>query len=1490
MFHRSAIPVLLGMVLGGVLLAPAQVSINSGQTVSGNLSASSGRSVGCSTCYADLYQLTVPSGSPQVVYITMTSSAFDTFLRVLDSSGKALFANNDDKRTSTVTTNSFIGALLNPGTYRIEATSYNPSQAGAYTLAVVGTAANIQTISAGQSVSGNLSASSGRTVLGDGSFADLYEFTAASQQVVTVTMRSRALDAYMVLMDSSGVYLASDDDSGGGTDSQIVRTLAPGRYRVEASTFVGQGGAYTLSLQATNPTVSTITVGQTVNGTLSATSGRSGDCGGCYADLYQFTLTSSQTLSVAMNSTVFDTYLRILDGSGNTLTEDDDGGGGTNSLLQRVFAAGTYRIEATSYSSGTGGAYTLALRAVTTQVLPISVGQTLSGSLTTSSGRSVGCSGCFADLYQFSVTSSQTLNIVLTSSAFDAFLRVLDSSGSATIATDDDGAGGSNARIYRTFAAGTYRIEATSYASGSTGAYTLALNTVNVTVTPITVGTAATTVNGTLSASSGSSVGCAGCYASSYGFTLSSAQTVQIDLTSTAFDTYLRVLDSNGVVVAADDDSGDGSNSLIRRSFAAGTYRIEASSYNTGAAGAFTLVVQVVSVTVTQIAVGQTVNGTLSATSGRSAGCAGCYADLYQFTVSSAQQLIVSLNSTAFDAYLRVLDAGGATVATDDDSGGGTNARISRTFAAGTYRVEATSYSSAKAGAYTLSVTTFSISLPVPVLTSLSPSSAQAGGAAFTLVVTGSGFVSRTVVQWAGSDRSTTVVSSTQLQAAIPASDLAVSPTTVRVTAKTDITVSNSLSFTITSSAPTLTVTPEFLNFNALENQASPAAQNLAVAGNVGWTASVRTSAGGNWLTVTPASGTAPTTARVGVSSTGVAAGVYTGLITVQSTTGGLLQVVAATLVITKALPILQPSQTGFLFQGIEGQSIPALTFQMMNVGSGTMNWQIRAQTPDGRNWLSVSPASGSTGAGSGAAAPTATVRVDSTQLKAGVSVGLLTFEAQGAPNSPQAGLVLVNMLPPGSDPVILVQPAGFVFVGTVGGAAPAGKDLVVSASGGAAIQFTASASAAGGGTWLTVTPASGSVEGGRTTLRVRADSGSLARGVYTGTITVTLGTGVRQDLSVVLVVSETGGVTPQAVGPPVAQAACTPSRLTLVETMLAGNFTLSVSWPVSLRTLVFNDCGQPVTDATVVASFNTGDPPVVLTSLKDGNYTGNWIPGKSDRTTVTIRARATGLAEAVTQIDGKVGAAAGALPQVSRNATLNAASYEKYVPLAPGTLVSVFGTNLGTSTASASTTPLPTSLADVRAQLGGKDMGLVYASSGQVNAQVPTDLVPGTTASLVVTVRGVAAAPDQITVADARPGIFALNSAGTGQGAVQIWNEAYADILAAPAGSVPGRQARPANRGEYLIIYCTGLGTTEPAVATGMAAPSSPLATVKTAVTVSIGGIQVTPTFAGLSPGYVGLYQVNVQVPSGVEPGDAVPLVITQGGVNSNTVTVAVR
>ena len=220
-----------------------------------------------------------------------------------------------------------------------------------------------------------------------------------------------------------------------------------------------------------------ISVGQTVSGTLTPDDGRSVDCGGCFADLHEFSIGSSQDLVISLDSTDFDAFLAVLDTSGVVVATDDDGGGGLNSRISGTFAAGMYRIEATTHSPGEQGAYTLSLLASpvpTPTVMPISVGQTVSGTLIPGDRSSVGCGDCLADLYEFSIGSSQDLVITLDSTDFDAFLAVLDSSG-GVVATDDDGGGGLNSRISRTFAAGTYQIEATTLSPGEQGVYTLSL-------------------------------------------------------------------------------------------------------------------------------------------------------------------------------------------------------------------------------------------------------------------------------------------------------------------------------------------------------------------------------------------------------------------------------------------------------------------------------------------------------------------------------------------------------------------------------------------------------------------------------------------------------------------------------------------------------------------------------------------------------------------------------------------------------------------------------------------------------------------------------------------------------------------------------------------------------------------------------------------------------------------------------------------------------
>lgn len=97
-------------------------------------------------------------------------------------------------------------------------------------------------------------------------------------------------------------------------------------------------------------------------------------------------------------------------------------------------------------------------------------------------------------------------------------------------------------------------------------------------------------------------------------------------------------------------------------------------------------------------------------------------------------------------------------------------------------------------------------------------------------------------------------------------------------------------------------------------------------------------------------------------------------------------------------------------------------------------------------------------------------------------------------------------------------------------------------------------------------------------------------------------------------------------------------------------------------------------------------------------------------------------------------------------------------------------------------------------------------------------------------------------------------------------------------------------NRGNFISIFCTGLGalTTAPP-ANGTLTPTGTLFTTSSTTSASIGGIVVTPSFAGLAPGFAGLYQVDAQVPTNVTVGNAVPVFLTVGGVSSNTVTIAI-
>jgi len=257
-----------------------------------------------------------------------------------------------------------------------------------------------------------------------------------------------------------------------------------------------------------------------------------------------------------------------------------------------------------------------------------------------------------------------------------------------------------------------------------------------------------------------------------------------------------------------------------------------------------------------------------------------------------------------------------------------------------------------------------------------------------------------------------------------------------------------------------------------------------------------------------------------------------------------------------------------------------------------------------------------------------------------------------------------------------------------------------------------------------------------------------------------------------------------------------------------------------------------------------------------------------------------------------QTGFTADPLPVINNGGIVNAASFAPGSAVAPGSIAAVFGSNLAQSTAVALATPLPTTLGEGQVQLeitGMEDsvaVPMFFNSVAQSNVQVPWETVLDFIgASGVLHGTSGVESSQQIEIQQFAPGIFATNQQGFDQGAILIANTA---MLAAPNGAFPG--SRPAVRGvDFLEIYWTGGGPVTNQPATGAAAGSNPLSATTTTPTITIGGVNAPALFSGLAPGFVGLNVATCLVPAGAQIGNAVQVVLTQSGLPSNTVTMAV-
>ena len=237
----------------------------------------------------------------------------------------------------------------------------------------------------------------------------------------------------------------------------------------------------------------------------------------------------------------------------------------------------------------------------------------------------------------------------------------------------------------------------------------------------------------------------------------------------------------------------------------------------------------------------------------------------------------------------------------------------------------------------------------------------------------------------------------------------------------------------------------------------------------------------------------------------------------------------------------------------------------------------------------------------------------------------------------------------------------------------------------------------------------------------------------------------------------------------------------------------------------------------------------------------------------------------------------------------MNAASFVPGQSVAPGSLISVFGTELAGALAQADSIPLSTSLGNVSVAFNGIKAPILFVSQGQINAQLPWNVLGAGAASgnvEVIVQRGSASsAVRTASVGAFSPGIFSTQF-GTGQAIAITTN----GLIAAAPGAIPGLTTEPARIGGTIVIYANGLGAVNNPVANG-ANTVDALRTTTTTPEVLIGGKNAVVAFSGLAPQFVGVNQLNVVIPEGTPTGDAVPLQLRVGGqTTSDKVTIAVR
>jgi uncharacterized protein (TIGR03437 family) len=571
------------------------------------------------------------------------------------------------------------------------------------------------------------------------------------------------------------------------------------------------------------------------------------------------------------------------------------------------------------------------------------------------------------------------------------------------------------------------------------------------------------------------------------------------------------------------------------------------------------------------------------------------------------------------------------------------------------------------------------------------------------------------------------------------------------------------------------------------------------------------------------------------------------------------------------AAPQLRLSTTavGPLSVGV-GANAAAQSINAFNLGDGSLNMSVSSSA----SWLSASiGASTNCPAGPVPTCLPISISLSTNNLAIGTYTESITLTDPNAIDSPQTITVTVQIVGPPSSVDLYVSPNN--------GASTTTSDTAsITVSTTAAVQ--ASVRTSDNGQWLSWTlygngsyPFSFPYQ-----LRATAQVGQ-APGNYTGTVVLSGSMNQSDNKSI--------AVTMHVTNSPILQFPSAPITFNVVQG--GSPQTLNIGFNnLGLGSLAITGATSATTSgggwlSALPANANTVAMTATPGSLSPGSYFGS----------ITLLSNA---ANSSTTIPVRLNVAVQSNPLVAFGGVVDNAAFTAGKPVAAGSIAAIFGSQFSSAGAGyAGSVPLPTTLSNCQVLMNGAPVPLFYLDANQADIQVPFE-TPAGQATVQMACNGKPGNTVSVVVNTSAPRLFVFpgNPQAPDTSPYGLFINAADGTYSLPASvasslNIPG--AHPAKRGDVITIYALGLGPTSPSVPSNTAGPAAePLARVSNVQIMFGGGFlgssTVTPSYAGLAPYYVGLYQINVTIPFDAPTGN-VPVYIEMPGVGSNYTDIAI-